>query len=156
MNNEKGMSHIMVVLSIVLLIAVVIGALYFAKEEYIKYKLESLKTNLVTLQVKIKVLSEEVSIKKEGVSYIGKKLSENLEDEDVKNLIDKKVILEEDENYEEYYVLEVEDLSKLKFSNPSINKVIVNYKTYEIIYVNGFEIKDNIYYKLSDFNSINK
>lgn len=145
----------MVALSIVLLIATVIGALYFAKEKYSKYKLETLKTNLVTLQVKVKVLAEEVNIKKEGVSYIGKKLSENLEDEDVKRLIDNKVISEESENYEEYYILDVEDLKKLKFNNSSINKVVVNYKTYEIIYVDGFKIKDDVYYKLSDFNSLN-
>ena len=146
----------MVVLSIILLVGAIICALYFAKEEYLKYKLESLKTNLVTLQVKVKVLAEEVNIQKEGVSYIGKKLSENLEAEDIKALIDKNVISQEDENYEEYYILETEDLEEINFINASINKVIVNYKTYEIIYVDGFKIKDDVYYKLSDFSHLNK
>ena len=155
MKNEKGMSLIMVVLSIILIVAAIIGVLYFAREEYIKYKLETLKTNMVTIQVKVKVLSEEVNAKKEGVSYIGQKLSENIEDEDVKNLIDKNIISQEDENYEEFYILNEEDLTKLKFSNSSIKKVIVNYKTYEIIYVDGFKVNDSIYFKLSDFNSLN-
>ena len=145
MKNEKGMSHIMLLLSIIIIIGAAIGGMYFAKKEYEKYKLESLKTNMVTLQAKIKVLADEVSIKKEGVSYIGKALSENLEDEDVKMLIDKNVIVntenEEDEtqeeskaNYEGYYILEAEDISKLGLSSAWASKVIVNYKTYEIIY----------------------
>lgn len=148
MKNEKGMSHIMLILSIAIIIGAVIGGLYFAKKEYDKYKLESLKTNMVTLQAKIKVLADEVAIKKEGVEYVGKKLSDNLEDEDVKMLIDKNVIVnaeneeqEEEEtkeeseaNYEGYYILEVEDISKLGLSSVWASKVIVNYNTHEIIY----------------------
>lgn len=144
----------MVAIVIILLIAAAVCALYFAKEEYSKYKLESLKTNMVSLQVKVKVLGEEVNIKKEGASYIGKKLSENLEDEAIKALIEKGIVSNEDENFEEYYILEAEDLKKLKVLNSSLNRAVVNYKTYEIININGFKIKDSIFYKLSDFNKI--
>lgn len=162
----------MLLLSIVIIIGAAVGGLYFAKKEYDKYKLESLKTNMVTLQAKIKVLADEVAIKKEGVEYVGKKISENLEDEDVKALIEKGVIgnvqeteqeaessTEEEIDYEKlyagYYILEREDLAKLGASNLGVSKIIVNYNTYEIIYINGFTINDIVYYKLSDFSHLN-
>ena len=152
--GQRGMSHIMVLLSIIIIIAAICAGIYYAKEKYEEEKIETLKTNMVTLQAKIKIISDEISIKKEGITYIGKKLSENLEDSDVKKIIQKNIISEEDENFSEYYILENEDFVALKLLKYPINKIIVNYKTYEIINIDGFKLKEELYYKLSDFNNI--
>lgn len=155
MKSEKGMSCIMMLLCIIVIIAFIWGIVYFTQIKYEEEKIETLKTDLLTLQSKVRILSEEVTMKKEGVSYIGKKLSENLEDESVKKLINENIIASEDGEYAEYYILEGEDFNALGLENYDIQRVIVNYSTCEIIYPEGFSIDEKIYYKLSDFKSNN-
>lgn len=155
MKSEKGMGCIMMFLCIAIIIALIWGIVYFTQMKYEEEQIETLKTNLLTLQSKVRILSEEVTMKKEGVSYTGKKLSENLEDECIKKLIEDNIITSEDEQYAEYYILESEDFKSLGLENYDIQKVIVNYLTCEIIYPDGFYINEKIYYKLSDFKSTN-
>jgi len=157
MEKEDGMSHVTVFFSIVIMIGILIGGFFLIKNIYNNEKLETLKTNLVTLQAKVKVTAEEVVVKKEGVTYIGRKVSDILEDETIKSVIEKGIISSEEENFEGYYLLESkEDYSKLKVKNLNDKKTIVNYITFEIIYLEGFEINNTIYYKLSDFSKINE
>lgn len=150
MKSEKGMSCIMMLLCIIVIIAFIWGIVYFTQMKYEEEKIETLKTNLITLQGKVRILSQEVTMKKEGISYIGKNLSENLEDESIKKLIDENIIISEDGQYTEYYILEGEDFNVLGLENYDIQKAIVNYSTCEIIYPEGFNIDEKIYYKLSD------
>jgi len=154
MKSEKGMTYIMMLLCIVIIIVIIGGISYFAQEKYQEEELETLKTDLITLQGKIRILSQEVTMKKEAVSYIGKSLSEDLEDESIKKLIDEKVITSESEEYKEYYILEGEDFKNLGLEDYNIEKVIVNYITCEIIYPKGFNINEEIYYKLSDLKTM--
>ena len=151
------MSHVTVFFTIVIMIIILVGGALLVKKLYFNEKLETLRTNLVTLQAKVKVVAEEVVVKKEGAEYVGKKLSENLEEESLTNLLNEGVISNEDEHFDSYYILEnAEDYSKLKVKNLNGQKTIVNYATYEIIYVNGFIINNVTYYKLSDFSILDK
>ena len=157
MKKENGMSHVTVFFTIVIMIIILVGGALLVKKLYFNEKLETLRTNLVTLQAKVKVVAEEVVVKKEGAEYVGKKLSENLEEESLTNLLNEGVISNEDEHFDSYYILEnAEDYSKLKVKNLNGQKTIVNYATYEIIYVNGFIINNVTYYKLSDFSILDK
>ena len=156
MKQEKGMSYIMLCIYIIIIIAVIIGIIYFIKNQYQKEEIETTKTSMLTLQSKIKILSEEVLMKKEGANYIGKKVSDNLEDETIKQLIEKEIIVEEDGNYDNYYILEKDEFEQLNLQDSNLKKVIVNYKTCEIIDLEGFTINNETYYRLSDFKEENK
>lgn len=153
MKSEKGMSYIMMLLCIIVIIAFIWGMVYFTQMKYEEEKIETLKTNLLTIQSKVRIVSQEVTIKKEGVNYIGKKLSENLEEESIKRLIDENIIISEDGEYTAYYILEREEINELGLEESEIQRVIVNYSTCEIIYPEGFYIDEEIYYKLSDFKN---
>ena len=152
MKSENGMSHIMLLLCIILMILAIGAIIYFTQIKYEEEKIETIKTDMLMIQGKIRILSEEVIMKKEGSDYKGKKVIDNLEDEIVKKLIDSNVITQ-DENY---YILEAEDIKQLGLMNNKIEKVIVNYETCEVIYPNGFTIDKNVHYKLSDFKIINE
>lgn len=154
MKSQKGMSYIMMLLCIVAIIALIGGIIYFTQKKYEEEKLETLKTDLITLQGKIRILSQEVNMKKEGISYMGKSVAENLEEESVKKLINEGVITSENGEYKEYYILEGEDFKALGLENYNLSKVIVNYTTCEIIYPEGFNINDKTYYTLSDLKNI--
>lgn len=154
MKSQKGMSYIMMLIWIVIIVILIGAIIYFTQTKYEEEKLETLKTDLITLQGKIRILSQEVTMKKEGVSYIGRSLAENLEEETIKKLIEESIITSENGEYKEFYILEGEDFSDLELDNYNISKVIVNYTTCEIIYPEGFYINDKIYYKLSDLKTI--
>lgn len=154
MKSQKGMSYIMMLLCIVAIIALIGGIIYFTQKKYEEEKLETLKTDLITLQGKIRILSQEVNMKKEGINYIGKSLSENLEEESVKKLINDGIITSENEEYKEYYTLEGEDFKALGLESYNVSKVIVNYTNCEIIYPEGFYINEKMYYKLSDLKAM--
>lgn len=152
MKKQNGMSYIMLLLCIVLIIVGIGVIMHFIQKEYEEEKIETIKTEMLMLQGKIRILSEEVTMKKEGSSYIGKKVIDNLEDETVKKLIDGNVITQ-DENY---YILEREDFEQLGLTDYKIEKIIVNYKTCEIIHPDGFKMDEGTYYKLSDFKMLNE
>lgn len=155
MKSEKGMSCIMMLLCVIIIIGFIWGIIYFTQMKYKEEKLETLKTDLLTIQGKVRILSQEVTIKKEGINYIGKKLSDNLEDESIKKLISENVITSEDGQYSEYYILEGEEFDNIGLEIFDIQRVIVNYNTCEIIYPEGFILDEKQYYKLSDFKDNN-
>ncbi len=106
---------------------------------------------MLLVQGKIKVIGQENEMNKEENPLKGIKVSENLEDEKVKSLTENKVINTEDENFEEYYIINSETLNELNLQdNLKGEYYIVNYKTYEIIYSKGIEIEKEMHYTLTE------
>lgn len=106
---------------------------------------------MLLVQGKIKVIEQENEMNKEENPLKGLKVSENLEDENVKSLIENKVINIEDENFDKYYIINSETLNELKLQdNLKGEYYIVNYKTYEIIYSKGIEIENEMHYSLTE------
>ena len=106
---------------------------------------------MLLVQGKIKVIEQENEMNKEENPLKGLKVSENLEDEKIKSLIENKVINAEDENFDKYYIINSETLNELKLQdNLKGEYYIVNYKTYEIIYSKGIEIKNEMHYTLTE------
>lgn len=106
---------------------------------------------MLLVQGKIKVIEQENEMNKEENPLKGLKVSENLEDEKVKSLIENKVISAEDENFDEYYIINSETLNELNLQdNLKGEYYIVNYKTYEIIYSKGIEIEKEMHYTLTE------
>ena len=155
MENQKGMGHITTMISIVIIALLVIGILYYTKSEVQDQKVQNYETDMLLIQGKVKVLSQESNIQKQEELLKGKKVSDNLEDEEIAKLLENNVISQEEEDFSKYYILEKENLEEMGLSAIELDEgyYIVNYKTYEIIYSNGFTIKENTFYKLSELQA---
>lgn len=157
MKNQRGMSQITLVISIIIIIVIAVLGFNITKKMLERRNVENYKTNMLLLQGKVKVISKEFVMKKEDEEILeGKKVSENLEREDIKELLQKGIISQEDESFERIYIIENEDLERIGLSNIKLKDgyYIVNYNTDEIIYSKGIEIDQKVYYKLSEIKEM--
>ena len=157
MKNQRGMSQITLVISIIIIIVIAVLGFNITKKMLERRNVENYKTNMLLLQGKVKVISKEFVMKKEDEEILeGKKVSENLEREDIKKLLEKGIISQEDESFERIYIIENEDLERIGLSNIKLKDgyYIVNYNTDEIIYSKGIEIDQKVYYKLSEIKEM--
>ena len=158
MKSEKAMGNVTLFISIVIIILIVAAILcggYILIEER---NIENYQTDMLMLQGKVKILSQEAIMEKKDELLKGKKVSENIEDENIKRLIENKVISQEEEAFEKYYIIEPVNLEEMGLSNiaPSEGFYIVNYDTDEIIYSNGIVLGKETYYKLSQIQKRNE
>ena len=95
---------------------------------------------------------EEVkeTIEDDDAEYIGTKLKDKEIDENIQNLIDKKIVdLDSDDS--NYYCLDNSNLEELGLNIKTDNYFIVDYKKNDVIYIEGVENSEgNTVYKLSD------
>lgn len=157
MKNQRGMSQITLVISIIIIIVIAVLGFNITKKMLERRNVENYKTNMLLLQGKVKVISKEFVMKKEDEEILeGKKVSENLEREDIKELLQKGIISQEDESFERIYIIENEDLERIGLSDIKLKDgyYIVNYNTDEIIYSKGIEIDQKVYYKLSEIKEM--
>lgn len=143
----------------ILLIALItIGVVYYLKSEYNIEQLETIKTNMLLIEGKTKIIAEKVNIKEKDATYVGRKVEKETEDEKIKYLQEKEII---DLNAKDvnYYILEQSHLEELGLTNIMLEDglYIVEYTSNEIIYSNGIEIDENTkVYKLSEIEEIEK
>lgn len=158
MKSQKGMGHLMLVLCIAIIIFFVIGIVYVVRENIEKEKLETYETDMLLIQGKVKVISQEATIQKKEELLKGRKLAEAIEEESVKNLLEKNIISQEETNFSKYYIIEQSHLEEIGLENIKIEEgyYIVNYDTDEIIYSKGITIGKETYYKLSELEEKNK
>lgn len=159
MKNEKGMTYIMLLIVMVLIILVIVGVTYFVQKKYQESQIEDVRTDMLLIQGKIKVLAEKTTAKKDDATLQGRKVSDNVEDEKVKSLLEKQVITEQEEHFADYYILEEEQLKQMGLENIKLkdgNYFIVNYKTDEVITTKPVEINHEVYYKLSQLKEVEK
>lgn len=153
MKDEKGLTYIATVILIIIITALVIGVMYYIKQQYINEESETIKTNMLAIQGKAKiVVEEEKALKKE---LIGTKVLTEQQEQKVKDFL-KSQNIEIEEN-SKYYILKSEDLTTMGLGNINIEPneyYIVNYNNMEVLYTKGVKIGDNRYYKLSDFNNL--
>lgn len=156
MKSQKGMSHKMLIICIFALIVLTISIVYFINNQMKNEKIQTYETNMLLIQGKSKVLSQESTMQKNEEILKGEKLADKLEEEKVKELINKEVISEEEENFQKYYIWNKEVLNDVGLENIYLENglYIVNYETDEIIYSEGITIKDKVYYKLSEILKI--
>lgn len=166
MKEEKGMTYLTLLIILVVLAVVIIAIVYFVKGAYQQETLEDRKTNMLLLQGKVTMLEEKVVAKKENAVYVGKKVADNKENEKIKELLQKGIINEEEENFENYYMLEKEDIESLGLSQLELKEeeaYVVNYKTGEVMMTEPIIIENEEYYTLSSirnkdgqFNTVNE
>lgn len=151
MKSQKGMGLIQLVIFVVIIIFIVSMIVYFIRLQYNKVQIDTVKTDMLQVQWKIKDYIDTQTVNSDEITYLGTKLSENLQDAILSNLINSKVIPESE--YDKYYVLKDSDLSAagLGITNYIESYFLVNYDNYEIIISKGCEISDDeTLYKLSD------
>ena len=158
MKNQKGMGHITTILSIMIISLLVVGILYYTKTKAQSEKVKNYETDMLLIQGKVKILSQESAIQKNEELLKGRKVSENLEDKEIVQLLENNVISQDEESFSNYYILEKENLNEMGLNSVELNEgyYIVNYKTYEIIYSKGVNIEENTFYKLSELQEYDK
>lgn len=152
MREEKGMTYLTLLIVLVILAIVIVAIVFFIKGEYQQETIEDRKTNLLLVEGKVTMLEEMVVAKREGATYIGKKVADNKENEKIKTLLEKGIIAEEEENFDSYYLLEKEDLDALGLSQLELKEgeaYVVNYKTGEVMMTVPVTIENTEYYTLS-------
>ena len=156
MKNHNGMGHITLIICIIAIILAIVVTVNLLKVQINEGKEKDIETDMLLLQGKVKVMSQEATIQKNEEILKGKKVSENLENEYVKELIEKNIILTEDENIEKCYIIDKSDLEEIGLGNIELIEgiYVVNYNNYDIIYSKGIQVGENIYYKLSDLQNI--
>lgn len=151
MKNNRGANHILLSICMIAIIIISVITFKILVKQNDNMQIEDITTDMLLLQGKVKVISQENIIKKDERPLVGKKVSENLEDEKVKALIENGVINQEEEDFENYYIIDGENLKEIDLKNNLDGEIyIVNYNTYEIIISNGVNIHGEIHYKLTD------
>ena len=142
------------IIIVILLIAAGIYAVYrLAHKSYNEAEFETIKTDMLSIQVQTETVAQKVEIKEKGAKYIGTKIDDKLEDEKVQNLINNN-IMDVESKKSNLYCLDNSNLEELGLSNIKVDSFyIVDYKQNEVIYVDGIQNSNGeTVYKLSDMN----
>lgn len=152
MKNQTGMGHLMLILCIVIIVFIVGTMVYMTQKVWQKETIETYETDMLLIQGKVKVLSQEATIQKNEELLKGKKIEENIEQEQIKILLENNVISKEEASFSKYYIVEKETLQEMGLHKIKLESgyYIVNYDTDEVIYSEGVKVGDKIYYKLSE------
>ena len=150
MKSESGIGHIRLTIIFIIIVLIAVCGVHLILKENTNITIEDLTTNMLLVQGKIKVLAQENNMDGEEYPLIGDKLADDLENEIIKKLIDDGIIDKEEEDFDNYYLIDKEDITKLKLEE-AVNEeyYVVNYVTYEIIYPFGISIDNNMEYRLS-------
>lgn len=153
MKTKKGLisAYIKIILIILILGAVVYGALKIFIDAQEKIKFETIKTNMLLIQGKTEVIAQKVNIKEKDAKYIGIKIKEKQDDEKIKNLVNNNII-DIDSKDSNLYCIDNLALRELGLDSIEIEDYyIVDYKKNDVIYVDGVENEeDKVVYKLSE------
>lgn len=173
MKRENGLGTIGVIILIIFIIASIGTIYYYIQKSNEETEKSDIYSNMLLIQGACKVFKESSTANKEEDALVGIKLSEfkdneneneNNEGEDEEqNKVDEENEKKEDqiisnfkktevissEDYEKYYVLTDEDLSKLNIDvkNEKDCYYLINYDSNEVIITKGYQGK----YKLSEF-----
>ena len=151
---KKQQSLVVTYIKIFIVIAIIAVGIYIAikffNKEYSSEEYETIKTDMLLIQGQTEVLSQKVEIEDDDAEYIGTKLKDKEIDENIQNLIDKKIVdLDSDDS--NYYCLDNSNLEELGLNIKTDNYFIVDYKKNDVIYIEGVENSEgNTVYKLSD------
>lgn len=155
MKNNRGMGIIQTIIFVIIIAIIVAMGVYFARMKYKEARLQTIKTDMLQVQWKVKDYMDKRTAEKQETSYIGVKITDAMDDPIVQEFLAKNIISEEE--YEKYYILKDQDLEAagVEITNYEGCYFIVNYDNYEIIITQGFEYKENeTIYKLSEIEKL--
>ena len=157
--SEKGLGLIGTVFLIILIGLFLFTAIKFVNVQSLNENLEDVKTDMLLLQGKVKVIAGEYTLNKKNEVLKGTAIKKMKEDEVIKNFLEKEIINIEEKN-SKYYVINNQNLQDMELSQVTLQEnadYIVNYTNYEVYLTNGYVHTDgNTYYSLSEINNLEK
>lgn len=149
--NRRFFRTIRLLIIIAIIIAVGVVGLNYALKLLKQKQNDDIRTDLLLVQARIKVIKGKAEVSSNTEVYVGTKISE-YHDNNVKDFL--KNIQINESQFEKYYILSMQDLEKMGISgelkNPEDNQYIVNYETADVIYKKGIEENGDTKYKISD------
>ena len=141
--RKKGFLNLKLILIVLVIVILVIGAVFYIKNNLHEQELQSLSTTMLQIQAKAKVINERNKVNNTS-DYIGKEISE----EDLKKL--------NIEDNGKIRILSKEDLEELEVTEIKQEKdFVINYETEEVYYLDGYKTDDyNIVYSLTDISNL--
>ena len=159
--NNSGITLIVLVLTIIVLIIIASITAYEGKELISKSKVQTLKTNMLTIQAKAKSYAEEIDAKIWTESDKDAKRNEEFSKKGFNNPsynIDNKYINIDTSDYVAF-IISPEGLSSMGLEEIKNEQYMVIYdkedfKKMDVIYLNGVNYKKTMYYTLSNLQSV--
>ena len=140
-DNEVGITAIKLIFIMILIIIIILSGIVLAKRLWSETTQKDIKTDLLYMQAKCKVIYDKHIINEEE-ALIGEKIEEYKENEEINEIIT---------SDGEWYKLNQENLNSIgAYYLNEEDGYIVNYETEEIIYTIGIEENGKVFYKLSD------
>ena len=155
LKNNKGVTVISLIIVVIILVLLASITVYEANGLIAMTKKQSIATNLLLIQAKVRIINEQVVFEKDETKkqelLVGTKLSE---DAQTLNSLKEKQVIPSDDTGEKYYRLSQNDLNNMGLEAiDASDGYVVNYETEEIIYIYGVQNEDGVYlYKLSELN----
>lgn len=157
MKSEKGMTLITTAVLVVVIAALVFAVVYYARIAIAKEGLESLKTDMLLVQAKVKKIAGEYTLEQKDELLKGTKIEDMAENETIQNFLEKEIINTEEEN-KKYYVLDKQNLEELELEKVKLEEnsyYIVDYTSNEVYYTKGVEYADgNTYYDMKEIENL--
>lgn len=146
MDNKKGASAIIWILGVAILALVIVFATNYVQKEAKQRNSEDIKTEMLQVQAKAKVVLEKYHVDKNN-GLKGEKM-EDISLESLYNIT----------NIGDYYKWDTDILNEVGFIETVLKEgdyYLVNYELEEVIYSLGYKAEDgNTYYKLSEIKNI--
>lgn len=151
MKNDSGLTNLGTLIIICSIIIIIILAVRFINLQYMNEEIETIKTNMLLVQGKAKIILEEKNALKSELKGIN--ASEKREDENIKKILEANVIGED--NIKDWYLFNEETLNEigLDFVYTEEGVYIVNYSKQDVIYLLGANSDEKTIYKLSDLTT---
>lgn len=158
MKNEKGISLIVLVLTVIVLAIITSITIEEIGGLMRKVRLENIGTDLLLVQAKAKVIAEKASFNDDESLLKGQQLDEITENDQIEKLKEDGIISESETNYDKYYIWNKQTVEELDLGITEMEDTdffIVNYETEQVIYPIGYKHTDgNTYYKLTEITEL--
>lgn len=157
MPRTRGVPYIVWILAIIIIIIIGVYSIHFGLNQLKSERIETVKTDLLIIQSKIKLIYDDYQVDKKPEILKGIKMQENVEDELVKEVLEKNLVDENEENYEWFYILNSDIINEIEISNlvEDNDYIIVNYVSKEIVLQKPY-IDENgkEYYRLTQIKEL--
>lgn len=159
--NNSGITLMALIITIIILVVILSISVYEGKELIAKSKLNTLETNMLTIQAKSKAYAEEIDAKIWTESDKDTKRNEEFAEKgftNPSNTIDSKYVNIDTSNYVAYTV-SPEGLSGMGLDEIKNEQYMVIYdkddfKKMDVIYTNGVSYNRTMYYTLSALQEV--
>ena len=150
MNTEKGMGIIAIIISVLVIVAIAIFAYNFVVNTADEQKIEDIRTNMLLIQGRCKILQETTKVNNNQEGLKGRKLSEIQDDRIISEFLNRNII--DSTNLDKYYALSNDDLTsmELDIQNEENSYYVVNYEDNTVYITKGYTVGDSeeVIYKL--------